>query len=48
MDDETVDEIFDTVQFKVVYHDYFATGKVPLIGVSVVGHSFLDYTVSWK
>lgn len=48
MNSETADEIFDAAQLEVVYHDYFGTGKVPLKHFSVVGHTFLDYDVSWK
>lgn len=48
VDEELVDEIFDAAQFEVIYHDYFGTGKVPIKDLSVVGHTFLDYAVSWK
>lgn len=48
VDDELADEIFNTAPLEVVYHDYFGTGKVPLRDVSTVGHTFLDYAVSWK
>lgn len=48
MNSETADEIFDAAQLEVVYHDYFSTGKVPIKDFSVVGHTFLDYDVSWK
>lgn len=48
VDGESADEIFDAAQLEVVYHDYFSTGKVPIKDFSVVGHTFLDYDVSWK
>lgn len=48
VDSQAVDEIFDAAQLEVVYHDYFGTGKVPLKGVSFVGHIFLDYDISWE
>lgn len=48
MNSETADEIFDAAQLEVVYHDYFGTGKVPIKDISFVGHTFLDYAVSWK
>ena len=48
LDGESADEIFDAAQFEVVYHDYFGTGKVPYKDVSFVGHTFLDYDISWK
>ena len=48
VDGESADEIFDAAQLEVVYHDYFSTGKVPLKDFSVVGHTFLDYDISWK
>lgn len=48
VDDEAADEIFDAAQLEVVYHDYFGTGKVPLKDVTFVGHTFLDYAISWE
>lgn len=48
VDEELVDEIFDAAQLEVLYHDYFGTGKVPIKGVSFVGHTFLDYDISWE
>lgn len=48
VDDEAADEIFDAAQLEVLYHDYFGTGKVPIKGVSFVGHTFLDYDISWE
>ena len=48
VDSQAVDEIFDAAQLEVVYHDYFGTGKVPLKDVSFVGHTFLDYAISWE
>ena len=48
LDGEFADEIFDAAQLEVIYLDYFGTGKVPIKGVSFVGHTFLDYAVSWK
>ena len=48
VDDEAADEIFDAAQLEVLYHDYFGTGKVPIKNVSFVGHTILDYSVSWS
>jgi len=48
VDEEFADEIFDAAQLEVIYHDYLGTGKRPLRDVSTVGHSFLDYAVSWE
>lgn len=48
VDSQAADEIFDAAQLEIVYQDYFGTGKVPLKDPTVVGHTFLDYDVSWK
>ena len=48
VDEELVDEIFDAAQLEIIYSDYFGTGKRPLKDFSVVGHTFLDYDISWK
>lgn len=48
LDGESADEIFDAAQLEVLYHDYFGTGKVPFKDFSVVGHTFLDYDISWE
>lgn len=48
LDGEFADEIFDAAQLEVIFHDYFGTGKVPIKGVSFVGHTFLDYDISWE
>ena len=42
------DEIFDAAQLEVVNQDYFGTGKTPPKDVISVGHTFLDYAISWK
>ena len=48
VDGEVADAIHDATQFEVVYQDYFGTGKPIAKDVSVVGHTFLDYAISWK
>jgi len=48
MNSESADEIFDAAQLEVIYHDYLGTGKAPPKDVTSVGHTFLDYAVSWK
>lgn len=47
MNSEAADEIFDAAQLEVIYHDYLGTGKAPPKDVTSVGHTFLDYAVSW-
>ena len=48
VDDELADEIYDAAQLEIIYNNYFGTGKVPYKDVSFVGHTILDYSVSWK
>lgn len=48
VDGEAADVIFDATQLEVIYQNYFGTGKAPIKDVSIVGHTFLDYAVSWK
>lgn len=47
VDSQAADEIFDAAQLEVIYHDYLGTGKTPPKDVFSVGHTFLDYAVSW-
>lgn len=48
VDEELADEIYDAAQLEIIYNNYFGTGKVPYKDVSFVGHTILDYSVSWE
>ena len=47
VEDETADEVFDAAQIDVSYQDYLGTGRTPFKDPAFVGHTFLDYGMTW-
>ena len=42
------DFVRNVAQIETVFHDYFRTGRTPSKDVNVMGHTFLDYGISWE
>lgn len=47
IDGEEADYVRKAAQFNVIYQDYFGTGRSPIKDTNIVGHTFLDYAISW-
>ena len=44
---EEADFVWKAAQFEVIYQDYFGTGMQPIKDTSLIGTTFLDYSISW-
>lgn len=47
VDDVEADWVKEATQIETRYQDYFGTGRSPFKDTSTVGHTFLDYAISW-
>ena len=47
VDDVEADWVKEATQIEMRYQDYFGTGRRPIKNTNTVGHTFLDYNISW-